>query len=1769
MHDGREQNGTSHISGAWLAAVALVALVAVPGLAVPALAVTTATPVSTVDHVTVEVVDAFTGQPRAQLPIQAKRRNGDVFTWVASATTDAAGKATMRLVGVSSGVRFAIFTTPYNGGSARSADVTAPGAFRFPVGRMPVRVVAGGSETPLTATKVNLKQKLSDGTVKGIGSGTTDAQGMIRFDPVGLGSGGVFVLEALSPWDGSTQRSNEIRDAGGVTFVVGNAPLHVTFVDAVSNAPLATQLVDAYERLADGTLKWSRQRTTSSSGRATFDLAGLGSGRIYVLRAKPYNGLTTDSEDLRAAGEFLFRAGALKVKVVAGGTNKPLVATRVDAYERRPDGTQTFVKGANTDAAGIIRFDLPGLGGGLLGLGTGRVFVLRAKSATDGTTKYSNEITQGGEMTFVVGNAPLRATVIDAVSGAPMVGLSVVAVERLADGSTKEIAWRTTDAAGKAVWDLTGLGSGRTYFLSCWPFGTGKAVSPTLTAPGDVTFKVGLLQVTVVNGVDGTPLASSDVAALEKLADGKTKWIAGGKTDARGVIRFDLPGIGAGKTYVLETKSPWDGSSKRSDDVVANGQLTFAVGRAPLRVRVTNGLSGDALAGLNVTASRRNGTRLDWVAQRTTGADGRVVFDLDGLGAGAVFVLSATPYNGGTVYSDDLREAGTVEFKVGTVELTVLHGADSAPIAGAKVTALSKNAEGGWTWVKQGTADERGVIRFDLPGLGRGTTYVFEAKSLSDGSTKRSPEITTLGQHIFKVGNAPLLVTLQNGVSGETLAGITITANEQLASGESRWTASRVTDSAGRASFDLDGLGSGRTYVLYANVYNGGTSWSRAITQTGPFVFRVGTLQVQAVNGASGAPLAAYKISVYELLASGEERWAASGTTDAAGVIRFDVRFDLPGLSAGRVYRLKAKSTIDEGYKTSPDITAEGLVTFVVGNAPLRVAVVNGVTGTPLPNIKVTAREVFADGTTSWVRERQADAGGVVLFDLDGLGSGRRYNLYARPYNAGSVTSDVIAATGEVWFRVGTVPVTLVDADTEQVLTNRKIIAYHKLDNGERLWVGEGYTDAGGTAHFDLAGLSQTIATQLPPPPRAAERVYVFKAYDPFGNGKRYYSGLVEREGPLTMRVDRDVEQPIDFTAPTVAILDPQSGASVDAEGFALLGAASDKVGVASVTATVSDPVRGVAALPVAYVAAQGQWTATLTAAMLTAGETVTVTVTATDLAQNRATTTASYLATADAAPPQVSITAPTNGSNVPRSGFLAGGTATDDIGVRSLVATVDDALLGRTVTQTLGVGQDGSWSFAVLSGQVSEGRIATLTVTATDAKGNRATASVSLPVVGVAFLAHHVLNRITFGATPEVLAEVQRTGIDAFIAQQLAPATINDGQIAALLTSPPTTKAELQRQQFLRAIYSRRQLLEVLTWFWDNHFNTDLNKHQTVAYEVAENALFRARAFGRFRDLLDATAKSPAMLIYLDNAMSRAGDPNENYARELMELGTLGGDGGYTQTDVEQVARAFTGWTVVSGQFFFDPTNHDGGAKVVLGQTLPAGRGIQDGEQVLDILAAHPSTARFVCTKLSRLLVADQPLASLVERCAAEYLAQDGSIAAVVQILLRSPEFAAPEAFRAKVRTPFEMAVFWPRTLGATTDASGLHAATSDMGMRIFENPVPTGWSETGDDWINSNLLLQRIRHANRLVRNQIPGTSVDLRAYFTRNFQVTADGIVGFLLQQLFYGEFTQLEYDTAVGVLTDDGTRPFFINQPDAEARLQQMVGTVLGYPGGQYQ
>ena len=338
----------------------------------------------------------------------------------------------------------------------------------------------------------------------------------------------------------------------------------------------------------------------------------------------------------------------------------------------------------------------------------------------------------------------------------------------------------------------------------------------------------------------------------------------------------------------------------------------------------------------------------------------------------------------------------------------------------------------------------------------------------------------------------------------------------------------------------------------------------------------------------------------------------------------------------------------------------------------------------------------------------------------------------------------------------------------------------------------------------------------------------------------------------------------------------------------------------------------------------------------------------------------------------------------------------------------------------------------------------------------------------------------------------------------------------------------ELSAQKIVRAVYSDRQLEEVLTDFWFNHFNVYAGKGQTRVFITEyEREAIRPHVLGRFRDLLGATAKSPAMLFYLDNA--RSADPrfakdvesrlgrrgrgsqaeqlrknvptgiNENYARELMELHTLGVDGGYTQQDVVNVARAFTGWTIAgprkadAGRFLFNPRMHDTGEKVVLGHRIKAGREIQDGEQVLDILASHPSTATFISTALSRRFVADTPPPSLVERVAAVFRQTGGDLRAVTRAILTSPEFLAPESYRAKVKTPFDFVVSALRATGADIrQPVPLERTMRELGMPLYFCQPPTGYKDTAEAWVNTGALINRMNFAVALAANTFRGVVV-----------------------------------------------------------------------------
>ena len=336
------------------------------------------------------------------------------------------------------------------------------------------------------------------------------------------------------------------------------------------------------------------------------------------------------------------------------------------------------------------------------------------------------------------------------------------------------------------------------------------------------------------------------------------------------------------------------------------------------------------------------------------------------------------------------------------------------------------------------------------------------------------------------------------------------------------------------------------------------------------------------------------------------------------------------------------------------------------------------------------------------------------------------------------------------------------------------------------------------------------------------------------------------------------------------------------------------------------------------------------------------------------------------------------------------------------------------------------------------------------------------------------------------------------------------------LLNAPQQVVAyDLLESKLLRAIESNRQLAEELDDFWFNHFNVfyDKGSDRFLIPEYERDAI-RPNVLGRFRDLLEATAKSPAMLFYLDNFQSVSPDVdaaskrkvkrglNENYGRELMELHTLGVNGGYTQHDVTEVARCFTGWTILEprkgGGFFYNDKLHDKGEKVVLGHVIPAGGGMNDGEQVLDILATHPSTAHFISRELAQRFVADDPPDTLVEKMAQTFLSTGGDIREVMKTMLNSKEFWSQGAYRAKVKTPFEMVASSVRALDATvTDAWALANQVGNLGEPLYRKQEPTGYSNLNSEWVNSAALINRMNFALQLAKNGFAGVKVDTRRF------------------------------------------------------------------------
>ena len=614
-----------------------------------------------------------------------------------------------------------------------------------------------------------------------------------------------------------------------------------------------------------------------------------------------------------------------------------------------------------------------------------------------------------------------------------------------------------------------------------------------------------------------------------------------------------------------------------------------------------------------------------------------------------------------------------------------------------------------------------------------------------------------------------------------------------------------------------------------------------------------------------------------------------------------------------------------------------------------------------------------------------------------------------------------------------------------------------------------------------------------------------------------------------------------------------------------------------------------------------------------------------------------------------------------------------------------------------------------------------------------------------------HVLNRLGFGARPGDVAKVKAIGIEKYIDRQLNPTSIDDSvaesrvkglevfgmstaeifakypnpgallraleggrnaQAAAQANDQMSEKERQERQQklrqlyskydlrpanqmlpqivsnrVLRAVYSERQLQEVMVDFWQNHFNVFAGKAATRWYIPSyERDVLRKHALGNFKDLVVGTAQHPAMLFYLDNFESRSPNSgpqnnrnanriqramrnggqlpprarqrlkdqyglndaqldqrlkemqnrpqqqqrpqagiNENYARELMELHTLGVDGGYTQKDIVEVAKAFTGWTIAdprgyrrsaamtisgdenrrlnnlqrlagvpddleSGEFFFNPRWHEGGTKTVLGQKVDEG-GVKDGLKVIDILVKHPSTATFIARKLAVKFVSDNPDEALVKRVAGAFSKSNGDIKATLKALFSDKEFFNAKNYRAKIKTPFELAVSSIRAVGGNTAAGpSMLAMLNKLGEVPYGYQAPTGYPDTAEDWVNTGALLERLNFAIAVASNRIPGTRVDLKTFEQKEKSKVLDAAIAQILDNdvsestraTLLKQIEQPLPEVKAGTETDEddeempnrngnrqGGRQARLLNPSGNPEVFKVVSLVLGTPEFQRQ
>ena len=1560
---------------------------------------------------------------------------------------------------------------------------------------------------------------------------------------------GVFLLSCLS-------FTFLVSASNALATETGTNQLTVNLLDAKTSQAIANARVMAFELHDDGSKTRVGRRNTDENGQVVFDVDPQATGANYFLTAKVFGGFNSKSAVFSGVNQVDFKVGNIKVNLFDGTqTNAeptPLVGTKVGIYRLDGEGKKRWMSSAISDDTGVIRFDFqPDF--------LGQPVLIKADSPLNGHDKYSQLIEAAGDFEFVVGNPAVIVTVLDDATEQTFADTRVTAYRVNDDGSTSWYARYQTDEAGRAVFDLDDIQNGAKYVFKAKVYNNLTVTSDAMTAPGALNMRMGTTRIALVNGADESlPLLANTRATLYRLdGEGNKEYYLKADSDDAGMLRLNVAGIDQGAFYILAAKSTITGKTKYSQILSRSGDHQVAIGNRPLNVAMADFHSNQAIFDKRVDVYTQDAEgNKTWTANGYTNQNGFVAFDLEPLAAGSSYQLRSKVYNNQYSYLHGLDSSGDVSFKVGSTVVQVTDGtAGNAPLVDHRVKFYAVKADGSTQYLTRINSDDSGFVRVDLPELPEGSDIVdvlAKAYSTTDSRIEYQINVDVNQVNQLVVGSVPVVVSLTDALTGGLIADKRIDVYEIYADGTDDWFTRGNTDAAGVAVFDLPGLNQGRTYRLRSRAFGDGYFYSSLVTGAGTFNFTVGNTQVTLKDGSiAGQPLmSGTQVTLYRV--NGENyTWVKSATTDDAGVARFDIE----DIAQGSVYQFKASSPVNGQSKYSQMINTTGAYDFVVGNPAVNARLFNLMTGQAYANERVTAYRIDEAGELKWHSRYRTDENGEVKFDLDGVNTGVQYRLKASVFSSGSSYSDIIDSYGDFAFGIGSVNVTLIDRETDSTIAGKRIYAYKLHSDGELEWMRSGRSDENGMETFDLPDLGSGTR-------------YVFKAKSPFGHGKSYYGPVITSMGAVNFYVKEGEFGDIDTQPPTISIDSPSNDVA-NAAGFTVAGSFEDNTGVGMVEVTVASEQAGSDTVVAMLDEANNRWSANVDASLLTLGQTISVTATAYDFALNSQSTSRNFVVSEDMAPPVLTISSHSANDSVNVNGFILLGDVSDDIGVQSVTLSLTDSNLGQTVTnQPLVINSGESamqWAFGVTSNLISEGGQISVTLTATDMNGKTTAANINLTAVTIDTNPLQLAERITFGLTTELLSQV-KAGND-ILSEQLNPQDIDDSAFEAQMAQMQvTTTNELQDYLLMHMIGSKKQLNEVMAWFWENHFNTNFNTHQQVSYELAENQLFREHALGNFRTLLEVSAKSPAMIRYLNNQQNVAGAANENYAREIMELHTLGVDGGYTGDDVAELARIFTGWHEQNGQFAFNDELHDNGDKVFLGNNI-AGSGVAEGEQVLDILAAHPSTASFICSKLVTLFISDTEVSSLQNQCAAEFLASNGDIRSVLLVILQSETFNDAEHYRNKVKTPLELTVATARGFSTEVNVRRINELLSDMGMNLFRYPVPTGFSEVGADWINSNALLQRMSLVNRAAWQLDDGYRIDVVDLITSQGFTSAEGAVSLLFELALAGEYSELEYNIALDILNADS--PFDLNQPEAPEKLQRLLATVLSFPAYQYQ